>query len=33
MEERMKDMIHENLKSGGGVTETKGYDQELMSLK
>jgi hypothetical protein len=30
MEERMKDMIHETLKSGGGITETKGHDQELI---
>ena len=33
----MKDMIHETLKSGGGITDTKGYDQEhivtLMSVK
>jgi hypothetical protein len=30
MEERTKDMIHENLKSGGGITNTKGHDQELV---
>jgi hypothetical protein len=30
MEERTKDMIHETLKSGGGITETKGHDQELI---
>ena len=28
--ERMKDMIHETLRSGGGITETKGKDQELI---
>ena len=26
----MKDVIHETLKSGGGITDTKGYDQELI---
>jgi hypothetical protein len=30
MEERMKNMIHETMKSGGGITETKGHDQELI---
>jgi hypothetical protein len=30
MEERMKDMIHETLKSGGGVIETNGHAQELI---
>jgi hypothetical protein len=30
MEERMKGMIHETLKSGGGITETKGHEQELI---
>jgi hypothetical protein len=30
MEERMKNMIHETLKSGGGITETKMHDQELI---
>jgi hypothetical protein len=30
MEERVKDMIHESLKSGGGVTQAKGHDQELL---
>jgi hypothetical protein len=30
MEERTKDMIHENLKSGGGIIENKGHDQELI---
>jgi hypothetical protein len=29
MEERMKDMIHETFKSGGGITKRKGHDQEL----
>jgi hypothetical protein len=29
-EERTKDMIHETLKSGGGITETKEHDQELI---
>ena len=24
-------MIHETLKSGGGITETKGHDQELIA--
>jgi hypothetical protein len=26
----MKEMIHETLKSGGGITEAKGHDQELI---
>ena len=26
----MKEMIHETLKSGGGITETKGNDQEVI---
>jgi hypothetical protein len=30
MEERMKDMIHETLKSGGGITQAKGYDHDLI---
>jgi hypothetical protein len=30
MKERMKDMIHETLKSGGGIIETKGHDQEFI---
>jgi hypothetical protein len=30
MEEKTKDMIHKALKSGGGITETKGHDQELI---
>jgi hypothetical protein len=30
IEERMKDMIHETLKSRGGITENKGHDQELI---
>jgi hypothetical protein len=30
MEERTKDMIHETLKSGGGITQAKGHDQELI---
>jgi hypothetical protein len=30
MEERIKYIIHENLKSGGGITETKGHGQELI---
>jgi hypothetical protein len=29
-EERMKDMIHETLKSGRGITEAKGPNQELI---
>jgi hypothetical protein len=37
MEEMMKDMIHDTLKSGGGIIETKGHSQEiivvLMSVK
>jgi hypothetical protein len=30
MEERMEDMIHETLKSGRGITQAKGHDQELI---
>jgi hypothetical protein len=30
MEKRMKDMINETLKSGGGIEETKGHGQELI---
>jgi hypothetical protein len=30
MEEREKDIIHETLKSGGDIIETKGHDQELI---
>jgi hypothetical protein len=37
MEKRMKDMIHEALEGGGGITQAKGHDQKLivalMSLK
>jgi hypothetical protein len=37
MEERKKNMIHETLKSRGGIREIKGHDQEiivaLMSVK
>jgi hypothetical protein len=37
MEKRMEDMIHEALEGGGGITQAKGNDQELivtlMSLK
>jgi hypothetical protein len=29
-EERMKDVIHDNFKSGGRITKTKGHDQELI---
>jgi hypothetical protein len=29
-EERMKDMIHETLKSGRCITQAKGHDQELI---
>jgi hypothetical protein len=29
-EERMEDMIHDTLKSGGGITQTKGHDQEFI---
>jgi hypothetical protein len=29
-EERMKDMIHETLESGGSITQAKGHDQELI---
>jgi hypothetical protein len=28
--ERTEDMIHETLKSGGGITWAKGHDQELI---
>jgi hypothetical protein len=28
MKERTKDMIHETLKSGGGITQVKRHDQE-----
>ena len=30
MKERMEDMIHETLKSGGSITQDKGNDQELI---
>jgi len=30
MKERTEGMIHETLKSGGGMTETTGHDQELI---
>jgi hypothetical protein len=30
MEKRMKDMIHEALEGGGGITQTKGHDQKLI---
>jgi hypothetical protein len=30
MEKNMEDMIHEGLKSGGSITQTKGYDQKLI---
>jgi hypothetical protein len=30
MEERMKDMIHETLESGGRITKAKGNSQELI---
>jgi hypothetical protein len=30
MEKRMKDMIHEDLESGGSITQTKGHDQNLI---
>jgi hypothetical protein len=30
MEEMTKYMIHETLKSGGGITKDKGNDQELI---
>jgi hypothetical protein len=26
----MEDMIHETLKGGGGITQAKGHDQELI---
>jgi hypothetical protein len=29
-EKRMKDMIHEALKSGGIITQYKGHDQKLI---
>ena len=29
-EERMEDMIHETLKSGGSITRAKGHEQELI---
>jgi hypothetical protein len=29
IEERKKYTIHDTLKSGGGIIETKGHDQEL----
>jgi hypothetical protein len=29
-EERMKDMIHEALEGGGGITQAKGHDQKLI---
>jgi hypothetical protein len=30
MEERTKDRIHDTLKSGGSITETKSHNQELI---
>jgi hypothetical protein len=30
MEKRAEDMVHEALEGGGGVTQTKGNDQELI---
>jgi hypothetical protein len=30
MEKGMKDMIHEDLEGGGGITQAKGYDQKLI---
>jgi hypothetical protein len=30
MEKRMEDMIHETLEGGGGTTQAKGNDQELI---
>jgi hypothetical protein len=30
MKKRMEDMIHETLESGGGITQAKGHDQELI---
>jgi hypothetical protein len=30
MEKRMEDMIHEALEGGGGITQAKGNDQELV---
>jgi hypothetical protein len=30
MEERMKDMIHESLKSGGSITKAEWHNQEIM---
>jgi hypothetical protein len=29
-EKRMKDMIHEALEGGGGITQAKGHDQKLI---
>jgi hypothetical protein len=29
-EKRMEDLIHEALKGGGGITQTKGHDQKLI---
>jgi hypothetical protein len=30
MEKRMKDMIHEALEGGGGITQAKGHGQKLI---
>jgi hypothetical protein len=30
MQKRAKDMVHEALEGGGGVTQTKGHDQKLV---
>jgi hypothetical protein len=30
MEKRMKDMIHEPLEGGGGITQAKGHDQKII---
>ena len=30
MEKRTKDMIHESLEGGGGITNAKGHDQKLI---
>jgi hypothetical protein len=30
MEKRTKDMIHEALEGGGGITQAKGHDQKLI---
>jgi hypothetical protein len=30
MEKRMEDMIHEALEGGGGITQAKGHDQNLI---